>query len=642
MRKIKKFASLLLALVMAMAMTLPVMATDSNSRYTITVKQNKDDKTEHTYEAYQIFAGDLATVDGNKVLSNITWGKGVKGSELLAALKKDNTFGEGQNNVFYSCNTAADVAKILSGDSFESSTISTKTLTDAFAKRAEEFLAPGALSGSAKGTGNVSIGVPLPGYYLIKDKDDSVSTEGAYSRFMLQVVGNAEVNVKSDVPSGEKKVYKDPTTATDANNAFIGSHVSYEITSKVPNYIGYDHYYFVMNDTLSEGLTFDGVSSLSVQIGDTVLKQGVDYYVYTGEDAKIGDVQKTFRLAFKDIMEKDADGNYKYAVGAPIIVTYSATVNDKAVIGVEGNKNEWTLQYSNKPDESGRNDKDENHPGLPAEGPNHVIGETPKDITLTYVTELDITKYANSVAADHLLAGATFTLTGTSNQVVLKEVEYYEASANGTYYLLKDGTYTDEEPKGIEYVEIGVGTKDTKTGYIKVGDNYVVPEDTKEYEGKTLYKLIKGTATDYVDVNTKYEKKTKEETTLIPTKVSIEGTSGADGKIYFKGIGEGTYTLTETVTPEGFNTLDPIEVVINFKGPDKVNDGKEKCTWTMTWNGKEATTESGIFAQDVVNNSGSLLPSTGGIGTTIFYIVGAILVIGAGVILVVKKRMSNE
>ena len=61
----------------------------------------------------------------------------------------------------------------------------------------------------------------------------------------------------------------------------------------------------------------------------------------------------------------------------------------------------------------------------------------------------------------------------------------------------------------------------------------------------------------------------------------------------------------------------------------------------MTWNGESVTpSDIGIFAQNVINNSGSLLPSTGGIGTTIFYVVGGILVIGAGILLVAKKRMS--
>ena len=72
MKQIKKIASLVLALVMVLAMSVPVMAAD-NDPHTITVKQNADDTTEHQYAAYQIFAGDLATVDGKQVLSNIIW-----------------------------------------------------------------------------------------------------------------------------------------------------------------------------------------------------------------------------------------------------------------------------------------------------------------------------------------------------------------------------------------------------------------------------------------------------------------------------------------------------------------------------------------------------------------------------------------
>ena len=452
---------------------------------------------------------------------------------------------------------------------------------------------------------------------------------------MLEVVGDATATVKSDVPSGDKKVYIDGSTTGDANNASIGSHVSYEITSKVPNHVGYNYYYFIMNDTLSKGLTFDGVKSLAVKVGGVTLVKDTDYYVYVSDNDK---GETTFRLAFANIMD--------YAVGADIVVTYSATVNDQALVGTTGNPNTWNLQYSNNPNETfdGERPDGENTPGLPADEENEALGQTPNEKTLTYVTELDITKYANEVAEAHLLEGAEFTLTGISKQVVLNNVDYYEASENGTYYLLLDGTYTETAPTGTKYVEIGVGTKDTTTGYIVNADgDYVVPTDKNDYVGATLYKLVKGTADKYADVNTKYEKKTATETTYVDADVSIELTTGADGKISFKDLGAGTYTLTETVTPAGFNTLEPITIVIGFEGPDKVSDGTEKCTWTMTWNGKDVTDNgNGIFAQDVINNSGSLLPSTGGIGTTIFYVVGAILVIGAGVMLVVKKRMSRE
>lgn len=643
MKRMKKIVSILLAMAMVLGMGLTVFAADNNE-HKITVTQNVDDKTEHTYEAYQIFAGDLATVDGQQILSNIIWGKGVNGDALLAVLKADDTFKvaseEGnETNIFADCNTAAEVAKVLSGEEFGNSTVSKSTLTDAFARVVENNLTT-TVAGTATGKGNVEITVTGSGYYLVKDKNDSVDTvNGAYSRFMLQVVGDATATVKSEVPSGDKKVYVNGTELGDANNASIGSHVSYQITSKVPNYVGYNYYYFIMNDTLSEGLTFDGASSVAVKIGNTVLVQGTDYYVYTENVAP-----KTFRLAFADIM--------RHEVGADIVVTYSATVNDKAVVGTTGNPNTWNLQYSNNPDDTfdGERPDGKNTPGLPADEENEALGQTPDEKTLTYVTELDITKYANSVAEDHLLAGAEFTLTGTSKQVVLNTVEYYEASDKGTYYLLLDGTYIETAPQGTEYVEIGVGTAETTTGYIKNADGeYVVPKDKEEYVGQTLYKLVKGTADKYADVNTKYKKKTATETIYVDADVSIEMTTGSDGKISFKDLGAGKYTLTETVTPEGFNTIEPIEFEIVFTAPDRgVVTGDETCMWDLVSDDFEVTeggddnSLGGIFSANIINQSGSLLPSTGGIGTTIFYVVGGILVIGAGILLVAKKRMSNR
>ncbi len=633
MKRIKRLASLMLALVMAMAMTVTAFAADNN-KHTITVTQNAADKTEHTYDAYQIFAGDLAEKEGKMVLSNIIWGKGVNGDALLAALQVDETFnvvGENKTNAFAGCKDAADVAEVLGGTAFANSTVGTSTLTDAFARVAENNLTD-VVAGTATGTGNVEITVTGSGYYLVKDQNGTVDTaNGAYTRFMLEVVGDATATVKSEVPSGDKKVYIDDVTTGDANNASIGSHVSYEITSKVPNHVGYNYYYFIMNDTLSEGLTFDGPGSVAVKVGDTVLVQDTDYYVYTENVAP-----KTFRLAFADIMN--------YDVGADIVVTYSATINDKAVIGTTGNPNTWNLWYSNNPDDTfdGERPDDQTKPGLPLDETNEALGQTPDEKTLTYVTELDITKYANKVLEANLLAGAEFTLTGTSKQVVLNTVDYYEASENGTYYLLLDGTYTETAPTGTEYVEIGVGTAETTTGYIKNADGeYVIPTDTGDYNGATLYKLVKGTADKYADVNTKYTKKTATETTYVDADVSIEMTTGADGKIYFKDLGAGEYILTETVTPAGFNTLEPIKITISFTPPASVTDGTEKCTWKVTAEGLTFTDNgSGVFATDIVNKSGSLLPSTGGIGTTIFYVVGGILVVAAGILLVTKKRMS--
>ena len=103
----------------------------------------------------------------------------------------------------------------------------------------------------------------------------------------------------------------------------------------------------------------------------------------------------------------------------------------------------------------------------------------------------------------------------------------------------------------------------------------------------------------------------------------------ANGKITFAGLAAGEYTLTETKTNDGYNLLSgPITVTIDDKG-------------TATFSGDGASTLEGN-AVKINNQSGAVLPSTGGIGTTIFYIIGAILVVGAGVVLVTRRRMNVQ
>ena len=108
------------------------------------------------------------------------------------------------------------------------------------------------------------------------------------------------------------------------------------------------------------------------------------------------------------------------------------------------------------------------------------------------------------------------------------------------------------------------------------------------------------------------------------------------GNAVINGLDAGvTYYFYETKTPEGYNSLKaPVGFVINAEYTD---DGATVKNVSATVGG---TSADGLQA-DIVNNAGSELPSTGGIGTTIFYIVGAILVVAAGVLLITKKRMSK-
>lgn len=104
-------------------------------------------------------------------------------------------------------------------------------------------------------------------------------------------------------------------------------------------------------------------------------------------------------------------------------------------------------------------------------------------------------------------------------------------------------------------------------------------------------------------------------------------TTDEDGAAAFTGLEDGTYFLKEIVAPNGYNLLpDPIEVDVPKATEDDNGDPIELAPVAVT-----ATVE---------NNTGTTLPSTGGIGTTIFYVLGGVLVVGAAVLLVTKKRMS--
>ena len=118
----------------------------------------------------------------------------------------------------------------------------------------------------------------------------------------------------------------------------------------------------------------------------------------------------------------------------------------------------------------------------------------------------------------------------------------------------------------------------------------------------------------------------------------------------FKGLDDGKYRLTETKTPSGFNTIDPIEFTVT--ADHKVTwEGEARTTILTSLNG--APTEAGLItftpsvdtgtlSTDVINKSGSTLPETGGMGTTLFYVLGGVLVLAAVVLLVTKKRMRSE
>lgn len=122
--------------------------------------------------------------------------------------------------------------------------------------------------------------------------------------------------------------------------------------------------------------------------------------------------------------------------------------------------------------------------------------------------------------------------------------------------------------------------------------------------------------------------------------------AGEDTLFTFEGLDGGHYILRETTVPEGYNPADDLEFIISADHDElsddpqltKLETNKSVITIEMTQSNAYYT---GVLATTVVNNEGQVLPETGGMGTTIFYVVGAILVIGAAVIMITRKRMSK-
>lgn len=159
------------------------------------------------------------------------------------------------------------------------------------------------------------------------------------------------------------------------------------------------------------------------------------------------------------------------------------------------------------------------------------------------------------------------------------------------------------------------------------------------------FKLYKST-TEYYKWNA-----TNGVTWVAEAQADVFETSGGKLTQQVRGLDNGTYYLVETAAPKGYNLLkDPVEVVIS------VNKTNDTVTYSATADGKNAAVTNGsidltqaqannkqpVATATIINNTGTVLPSTGGIGTTIFYVVGSIMVVAAGVLLITKKRMSRE
>lgn len=205
-----------------------------------------------------------------------------------------------------------------------------------------------------------------------------------------------------------------------------------------------------------------------------------------------------------------------------------------------------------------------------------------------------------------------------------KVIIYYEAMLNRNAIVAADGNLNEAK---LEFGEDHTTTSDTTKTYTYRFDLVKTDSQNKLIDGAEFRIYDDETATEgheiavvLMDDGVTYRRARADEKGV---NIVVK-----DGQVRVVGFDNGTYYLEETVTPNGYNQLAARQKFI-------ISDGN----LDSIFNGEIYTTNSGVH---VVNKSGTMLPSTGGIGTTIFYILGGLLVFGAVVLMVTKKRMNSN
>ena len=346
---------------------------------------------DHTYEVYQVFTGDY---DG-KVLSNVKYG--VNGTKTAGT------------------EVTADELKRLTDVNVEGKTDQDKLDVIKTFARLENPVAT--LTKDNKSY------EAAPGYYLIKDKDNTVSGNDANTLYITKVVGDVAISPKSDVPSFEKKVQDTNDTTGDTSgwqdsaDYDVNDKVPFQLKAKLPsNYADYKTYYLAFHDVEEKGLSFNA-DSVKVAVDGTQITSGYEVKT-TGLSDKC-----TFEVVFTDLKTAVAAAKN----GSVITVDYTSTLTEQAVLGNQGNKNEAKLQFSNNPNfEQG--------------GESTPTGETPWDNVIVFTYKVVVNKVNENKEA---LKGAAFKLEKKIKDADNQLVKEFTAGKDTSFTFsgLDDGDY---------------------------------------------------------------------------------------------------------------------------------------------------------------------------------------------------------
>lgn len=579
MRKFKRLASLALAAVMTLGMCAPAFATGG------------EPQNETTYKVYQIFTGTYAPKDtegfDKDTLGNLQWGKNSKyyntneNHSINEASNEEKTAVESIHNA--TGDTAAHVAVVKE--------VLAENTTPVASGTVEQI----------KEVQNLE-----PGYYLV-EPDSNVNGAG----FVIKVLnGSLDFTEKVSVPTIDKTVNNGQHVA----GASIGEQVEFKIEATLPSNINqYKSYYLKFEDTMSKGLTLDE-STIKVAIGNST-EDYINYFYKAVTEVK--DTEEKIvgtKLVVSTSNIKAIDG-LQLKGDDVVTITYKATINENAEVGTSANTNEVTLKYSNDPSKQ----TDGDVPSKPTDPEKEPDPDGPTGDTVTpeepqtkiYVTGLTITDFAGTIP----MTGAKFTLTGKGIKKNIKiETDFVEIKdgETGVYYKLAgDKGYTAEKP-----------TTDTLSQY----------ENATDVDQEPKYKLNYNITTiDAKDLTSD---------DMVGEKGKVQGVIDANGALTFTGLGIGEYTLHQDEALPGYNMASDITFGVEYKADtndpfqgafDKTNGSDSQVSVLDNW-----------FYINLQQGRGSLLPETGGVGTTMMYIGGMLLIAMAGATIILKGKKAED
>lgn len=395
-------AAAAIATVFGLAATTVATANAAGGNATLTVSTKDAKFSGKTVNAYKMFSATVSS-DGKAVSHtlNDAWKPFFKNSVGLTGVTDENV--NDKANDYVSKLKDSTLVAFATKASNWAQTKANNITADATATVSADA-SNGKYTATFTGLGYGYYVVAVPGATLANAKSQYATLVSVHST-------KVDADIKGDLPTVDKKVQVDGT-GKDATDAKIGDTLTFTLTSTIPDMSAYDTYTFNFKDTLSKGLTFGQVKSVKVE--NVTLTENTDYTVTTPTASN----NNTLTVAMKDFKTKQQAN-----AGKKITVTYTATLNENAVVGGAGNVNSAKIQYSNNPSTNG-------------------TGESEPSKVRVFTYGFTVDKYTGDQYTDAAtrLAGAEFTLAHKDGSAIsFVQVSAGSATANAVYRVAKAG-----------------------------------------------------------------------------------------------------------------------------------------------------------------------------------------------------------